>query len=139
MTNIEILRSELNKEEYSISLMRRVNRLGGIDGISEEDAENLVKRFDLEPKKEDLEESAYYEYKRTVARLKCWLRSRAEIGEAHLGKAWLYISDGDAEAVERIASEISRCIEDLKRLYPMACNYASWLGVKLDTTWRHNR
>lgn len=136
MTNIDILRKELNKEEYSLTLASRVRRAGGLDGMSEKVAADLVKSFGLEPKEADADELAYKEYKKAMSGLDFWLKERADIGEATIFEAWGYDASGDAEMLERCKKEIADHKERLESLYESAKRYADWLRMPIDTRWK---
>lgn len=128
----EIIVKLIASEEASYSLLKAIRQLGGIENLTETEAENLVKRFKLEPKTVDPEAEAYEEYRTLLASRKFWLGQRAEIGEAHdFGEMCGYDDSHDVEKVNYYNAKIAAIDEKLVELRPLATRHAKHLNMPL--------
>lgn len=128
----EIIVKLIASEEASYSLLKAIRQLGGIDMLTEAEAEKLVKRFKLEPKTVDPEAEAYEEYRTLLASRKFWLGQRAEIGEAHnFGEMCGYDATHDEENRRRYNAKIAEIEARMAELKPLANRHARHLNVTL--------
>lgn len=128
----EIIVKLIASEEASYSLLKAIRQLGGIERLTEAEAEKLVKRFKLEPKTVDPEAEAYGEYRTLLASRKFWLGQRAEIGEAHnFGEMCGYDATHDEENRRRYNAKIAEIEARMAELRPLAARHARHLNVTL--------
>lgn len=128
----ELIKNLIASEEASINLLGAIRRMGGIDNLTEAEAEKLVKRFKLMPKKADPEVEAYAEYKQLQASLKFWLDLRAEIGEAHnFGDMCGYDAKYDEENRRRYNAKIAEIEARMAEVEPLASRHAKFLNMPL--------
>ena len=123
----------IESEEATLSLLSAIRRIGGIDNLTEAEAERLVKRFKLEPKPVDPEAVAYDEYRSLQRGREFWLDLRAEIGEAHdFGEMCGYDATHDEENRRHYNAKIEEIEARMAELRPLAARHARHLNVRLD-------
>lgn len=126
----ELIKNLIASEEASINLLGAIRRIGGIDNLTEAEAEKLVKRFKLMPKKSDPEAEAYAEYKQLQASLKFWLDQIAEIGEAHtFGDMCGYDATHDEENRRQYNAKIAGIKARMAEVKPLASRHAKFLNM----------
>ena len=122
----------IQSEEVSLSVLNAIRRIGGIENLTEAEAEKLVKRFKLEPKPVDPEAVAYDEYRSLQRSREFWLGLRAEIGEAHdFGEMCGYDDTHDEESRRRYNTKIEEIEARMAELKPLANRHARYLNVTL--------
>lgn len=132
MKKVELIKNLIASEEASINLLSAIRRIGGIDNLTEVEAEKLVKRFKLMPKKVDPEAEAYAEYRQLKASRKFWLGLRAEVGEAHdFGEMCGYDDSHDVENVNRYNAKIAEIEARMAEVEPLARRHAKFLNMSL--------
>lgn len=132
MKKVELIKNLIASEEASINLLGAIRRIGGIDNLTEAEAEKLVKRFKLMPKKVDPEAEAYAEYKQLQVSLKFWLDLRAEIGEAHtFGDMCGYDATHDDENRRQYNAKIAEIKARMAEVEPLASRHAKFINMSL--------
>lgn len=122
----------IQSEEASLSVLNAIRRIGGIENLTEAEAEKLVKRFKLKPKSVDPEAVAYDEYRSLQRSREFWLGLRAEIGEAHdFGEMCGYDATHDEESRRRYNTKIEEIEARMAELKPLANRHARYLNVTL--------
>lgn len=123
MTAKDIIKEALNGDEFPMTLANRVRRKGGIDNISESDAEKLVKEFKLVKPEKD----AYQILKAKVEEAETWQKMRGELNETNdLFKATSGVSyHGDKEYYNR---KIAECLAEIDRLKTAGYKAAKMYG-----------
>lgn len=123
MTAKDIIKEALNGDEFPMTLANRVRRKGGIDNISEGDAEKLVKEFKLVKPEKD----AYQILKAKVEEAETWQRMRGELNETKdLLKATSGVSyHGGAEYYN---GKIAECLAEIDRLKTAGYKAAKMYG-----------
>ena len=117
------------ENEPDLSLMLAVRRAGGIENLTDDQAEKLVRRFKLGVAHSvDADEEAYMEVKRLTASIKYWTERRAEVGEAHgFGEMCAYDPSGDAELLQKCDREIAACEMRIAELREAATRHAKFV------------
>ena len=106
--------------------------MGGIDRLTEENAEKLVKRFKVEPKKSDPEEVAYKEYRELQRKYNFYLSLKGEVGEAHnFGEMCGYDDANDVENVKTYNAKLKDISKRMEQLKPLASRHAKFLNLSL--------
>lgn len=128
----ELIKNLIATEEAPISLLNAIRRIGGIDNMLESDAERLVKRFKVEPKKSDPEEVAYKEYRELQRKYDFYLSLKGEVGEAHnFGEMCSYDTANDVENVKTYNSKLADTSKRMEQLKPLASRHAKFLNLSL--------
>ena len=128
----ELIKNLIAAEEASINLLSAIRRMGGIDRLTEENAEKLVKRFKVEPKKSDPEEVAYKEYRELQRKYNFYLSLKGEVGEAHnFGEMCGYDGANDVENVKTYNAKLKDISKRMEQLKPLASRHAKFLNLSL--------
>lgn len=128
----ELIKNLIATEEAPIGLLNAVRRIGGIDNMVESDAERLIKRFKVEPKKSDPEEVAYKEYRELQRKYNFYLSLKGEVGEAHdFGEMCSYDASNDVENVKIYNSKLADIGKRMEELKPLASRHAKFLNLPL--------
>lgn len=128
----EILRNAIEGEEVSITLKSRVRRLGGIDTVSEEKAEELCKKFDLVPEDVSPTTAAYREWMELESSVKYLKSCRAELGEAHdFGEMCGYDDFNDTKTYGWYTAEIGKAEARMEEIRSLASEGARALGRRI--------
>ena len=132
MKKVELIKNLIASEEASINLLGVIRRIGGIDNLTEAEAEKLVKRFKLMPKKVYPEAEAYAEYRQLQTSLKFWLDQIAEIGEAHtFGEMCGYDTAHDDENRRQYNAKIAEIKARMAEVELLASRHAKFLNLSL--------
>lgn len=128
----ELIKNLIATEEAPISLLNAIRRIGGIDRLTEAEAEKLIKRFKVEPKKLDPEEVAYKEYRELQRKYNFYLSLKGEVGEAHnFGEMCSYDAANDVENVKMYNAKLKEIGKRMEELKPLASRHAKFLNLSL--------